>query len=96
MKIIALLLALLIEQVRPLRRNNVLHGSYDALSQWLRRQFDAGEYRHGVVAWVSLKGRLLRVKDIEVMAAAKTHGLVDNKVCSFSETRTALRFTRRR
>ena len=52
MKIIALLLALLIEQVRPLRRNNVLHGSYDALSQWLRRQFDAGEYRHGVVAWV--------------------------------------------
>jgi len=52
MKIIALLLALLIEQVRPLRRDNVLHGSYDALAHWLRRQFDAGEYRHGVVAWV--------------------------------------------
>lgn len=30
------------------------------------------------------------------MAAAKAFGLVDNKVCSFSETRTALRFTRRR
>ena len=50
----------------------------------------------GALWIVSLKGRLLRVKDIEVMAAAKTHGLVDNKVCSFSETRTALRFTRRR
>jgi hypothetical protein len=36
------------------------------------------------------------VKDVEVMAAAKAVGLVDNKVCSFSETRTALRFTRRR
>jgi hypothetical protein len=50
----------------------------------------------GALWIVSLKGRLLRVKDIEVMAAAKAHGLVDNKVCSFSATRTALRFTRRR
>lgn len=47
--------------------------------------------------WIaSLKGKLLRIKDVEVMAAAKAHGLVDNKVCAFSDTRTALRFTRRR
>lgn len=50
----------------------------------------------GALWIVSLKGKLLRVKDIQVMAAAKAHGLVDNKVCSFSDTRTALRFTRRR
>lgn len=50
----------------------------------------------GALWVVSLKGKLLKVKDVEVMAAAKAHGLVDNKVCSFSETRTALRFTRRR
>jgi hypothetical protein len=30
------------------------------------------------------------------MAAGKAAGLVDNKVCSFSAERTALRFTRRR
>jgi len=50
----------------------------------------------GAIWVVSLKGALLRVKDVEVMAAAKRHGLVDTKVCAFSDTRTALRFTRRR
>lgn len=50
----------------------------------------------GALWIVSLKGKLLRVRDVEVMAAAKAHGLVDNKVCAFSDTRTALRFTRRR
>jgi len=50
----------------------------------------------GALWVVSLKGKLLKVKDVEVMAAAKAFGLVDNQVCSFSETRKALRFTRRR
>lgn len=50
----------------------------------------------GALWIVSLKGKLLKLKDVEVMAAAKAHGLVDNKVCAFSDTRTALRFTRRR
>jgi len=50
----------------------------------------------GALWIVSLKGKLLRIRDVEVMAAAKAHGLVDNKVCAFSATRTALRFTRRR
>ena len=50
----------------------------------------------GAIWVVSLKGPLLRVKDVEVMAAAKPHGLVDTKVCAFSDIRTALRFTRRR
>lgn len=50
----------------------------------------------GALWIVSLKGKLLKVKDVEVMAAARAAGLVDSKVCSFSDTRTALRFTRRR
>lgn len=50
----------------------------------------------GALWIVSLKGKLLRVRDVEVMAAARAHGLVDNKVCAFSDTRTALRFTRRK
>jgi hypothetical protein len=50
----------------------------------------------GAIWVVSLKGAQVRVKDVEVMAAAKRHGLVDTKVCAFSDARTALRFTRRR
>jgi hypothetical protein len=47
--------------------------------------------------WIaSFKGKLLKLKDVEVMAAAKAHGLVDSKVVSFSDARTALRFTRRK
>lgn len=52
--------------------------------------------QRGALWVVSLKGKLLKVKDVEVMAAARAVGLVDNKVCAFSETRTALRFTRRK
>lgn len=50
----------------------------------------------GALWIVSLKGKAATLKDVEVMAAAKAHGLVDSKVCAFSETRTALRFTRRK
>ncbi|MDP3746916.1 MAG: DUF3052 family protein [Phenylobacterium sp.] len=50
----------------------------------------------GAIWVVSRKGKAATLKDVEVMAAAKAVGLVDNKVVSFSETLTALRFTRRR
>jgi len=46
--------------------------------------------------WVtSRKGKAATVKDVEVMAAAKACGLLDNKVVGFSDTLTALRFVRR-
>ena len=50
----------------------------------------------GALWIVSRKGKAATVKDIEVMAAAKAHGLVDTKVVGFSETLTALRFVRRK
>lgn len=50
----------------------------------------------GALWVVSRKGRAATVRDVEVMAAAKAAGLVDNKVVSFSDTHTALRFVRRR
>ena len=52
MKFLVLLFALLVEQLRPLRRDNPLHAGYEMFAQTLRRQFDAGEYRQGVVAWL--------------------------------------------
>ena len=45
----------------------------------------------GAIWVVSLKGKAAKIKDTEVMAAARAAGLVDNKVCSFSETHTALK-----
>lgn len=48
----------------------------------------------GALWVVSRKGKAATVKDVEVMAAAKAVGLVDNKVVAFSDTLTALRFTR--
>ena len=50
----------------------------------------------GALWVVSRKGKAATVKDVEVMAAAKACGLADNKVVSFSDTLTALRFVRRR
>ena len=50
----------------------------------------------GALWIVSRKGRAAGLKDVEVMAAAKAHGLVDSKVVGFSDTLTALRFTRRK
>ena len=45
----------------------------------------------GAIWVVSRKGRAATIRDVEVMAAAKDAGLVDNKVASFSETHTSLR-----
>jgi hypothetical protein len=50
----------------------------------------------GALWIVSKKGKAATVKDVEVMTAAKAHGLVDNKVVAFSDTHTSLRFTRRK
>ena len=50
----------------------------------------------GALWIVSRKGKAATVKDVEVMAAAKSAGLVDNKVVGFSDTLTALRFARRK
>ncbi len=46
---------------------------------------------NGAIWAVSLKGKAAKIKDVDVIRAAKAAGLVDNKVVSFSATHTALR-----
>jgi hypothetical protein len=46
---------------------------------------------NGAIWVVSRKGKAATLRDVEVIAAAREHGLVDNKVVSFSPRRTALR-----
>ena len=46
---------------------------------------------NGAIWVVSLKGKAAKIKDVDVISAAKSAGLVDNKVVSFSATHTSLR-----
>jgi hypothetical protein len=50
----------------------------------------------GAIWVVSRKGAQAGVKDVDVLAVLRSMGLVDTKVCAFSDTHTALRFVRRR
>jgi hypothetical protein len=46
---------------------------------------------NGAIWVVSLKGKAAKIKDVDVIAAAKAAGLVDNKVVAFSAAHTSLR-----
>jgi hypothetical protein len=46
---------------------------------------------NGAIWVVSRKGRAATIRDVEVMAAGRSAGLVDNKVVSFSDSHTSLR-----
>lgn len=59
MKFLSLLAALLLEQVRPLRRENRLYLWFDRYAAALERHFNAGEYRNGMVAWALAVAPLL-------------------------------------
>ncbi|HUU71874.1 MAG TPA: CobD/CbiB family protein [Burkholderiales bacterium] len=52
MNLISLVLALLIEQLRPLPSGNVVHSSLSQYISSVARQFNSGERRQGVMAWL--------------------------------------------
>ena len=51
MKFLALLAALLLEQARPLRRENPVFAAFERYAAALERQLNAGQFYHGVLAW---------------------------------------------
>jgi adenosylcobinamide-phosphate synthase len=51
MSFISVLLALMLEQARPLSRGNPVHASLRAWVRWCTRNFDAGKSFHGWLAW---------------------------------------------
>ncbi len=51
MSFISVLLALLLEQARPLGRGNPVHAAMRAWVRWSTRNFDAGKSFHGWLAW---------------------------------------------
>lgn len=51
MSFFSILLALLIEQARPLARGNAVHAGMRSWLRWVVRKLDAGETAHGWLAW---------------------------------------------
>src|SRR5678815_5279439 len=51
MSFFAVLFALLLEQVKPLPRGNVVHEALTGWMQWTARNFDAGRESHAWVVW---------------------------------------------
>ena len=52
MSFFAVLIAMLIEQVRPLAHDNVVHLAVRSWVHWVRRSMDAGQAHHGLLVWV--------------------------------------------
>lgn len=52
MSFFAVLLALVIEQLRPLPRNNGIHDALVVWTRWIGRNFDAGRDHHAWVVWI--------------------------------------------
>ena len=52
MSLFTLLGALLLEYFRPLPRNFQLNSWFSSYAHYLERRFNAGEHRHGVLAWI--------------------------------------------
>ena len=51
MSFFAVLFALLLEQVKPLPRGNVIHDALTGWMRWTARNFDAGRNSHAWVVW---------------------------------------------
>ena len=52
MGVIAIIAALLLEQWRPLSDRKAVAGALAGWTDWLERTFNAGEARHGTIAWI--------------------------------------------
>src|ERR1700761_3527951 len=52
MSFIAFLFAFLLEQIKPLPRNNVVHYSLASWVGWTGRNFDAGKPQHARIVWL--------------------------------------------
>ena len=58
MKFLALVAALVLEQVRPLRERERVDRLLQDYAAFIERHANAGEYRHGLIAWIVFVGSL--------------------------------------
>lgn len=70
MTFLALLAALVIEQLRPLDPERFIRNPAAAIGHWIEQQANAGTYRHGVIAWcLAVGGVLVLVASIYALLA---------------------------
>lgn len=77
---------------KPQRGSDLIFLAAESLKALERiRSLELHLERNGAIWVVYPKGQQ-HIREAQVMAAGKSAGLTDNKVCRFSETHTALRF----
>jgi len=77
---------------RPKPDSDLVFLAADSIPELAELRDYRGRIRPNGGIWVvSRKGKASTIRDVEVMAAARDAGLVDNKVVAFSETHTSIR-----
>jgi hypothetical protein len=76
---------------RPMGADMILLG-VDNLKALARVKSLASAIQKNGAIWIVYPKGQSHIREADVMAAGKSAGLTDNKVCRFSETHTALRF----
>jgi hypothetical protein len=76
---------------KPLKEADLIFFSAEAVRDLTRLQALAGSIQKAGAIWVVYPKGQKHIREIDVISAAKSAGLVDNKVCSFSASHTALR-----
>ena len=59
MTLFSILCVLLLEQFRPLRRDNAIYGWIIALAARVERSFNAGRVEHGRLGWLAMMSLLV-------------------------------------
>ena len=78
---------------RPRRDSDVIFLAADSAAELARIvELEPLIKRDGAIWVVSRKGKARMIRDVDVIDAGKRAKLIDNKVVSFSETHSAIRF----
>jgi len=73
---LALVITLLIEQVRPLPAANPVYGGVRQISAWAERNLNAGRWQHGVYAWLLVVVGLALISGAVYSIAISIHWLL--------------------
>jgi hypothetical protein len=78
---------------RPLAGSDMIFFDAEDKKDLVRFKRLASAIRRDGAVWVVYpRGQAQTISEMDVISAGKAAGLVDNKVCRFSDTHTALRF----
>jgi Protein of unknown function (DUF3052) len=77
---------------KPSNNSDLIFLASDDIKTLARMKSLAGSIQKAGAIWVVYPKGQKHIREVDVIAAGKSAGLTDNKVCRFSDTHTALRF----